>query len=151
MGKDNILVIVDSCAFGLNIFDLKKICNLYLVKNIYILDWKSYEYYLLESKNIEKFQNSPEPVFMEEVYYELELKKHLLQYTKSGIEGKLPICLSLSHRCVKSDCNYFDFCSAKINDSFKYDKKSIYIHNPLERFQFRPNYSQTGISKMSLF
>lgn len=151
MGKDNILVVIDSCAFGLNIFDLKKTCSLYPVKNIYVLDWKSYEYYLLESKNIERFQDSSEPVFMEEVYYESELKKHLLQYTKSGIEGKLPICLDLFHRCVKSDCNYFDFCTAKIDDSLKYDKKAIYIHNPMERFQFRPNYPQTGISEMSLF
>ena len=98
MGKDNILVIVDSCAFGLNIFDLKKMCNLYPVKNIYILDWKSYEYYLLESKNIEKFQNSPEPVFMEEIYYESELKKHLLQYTKSGIEGKVVLLRTFNAR-----------------------------------------------------
>ena len=44
--------------------------------------------------------------------------------------------------------------STLINENtvnFEVDKKSIYIHNPLERFQFRPNYSQTGISRMSLF
>lgn len=44
--------------------------------------------------------------------------------------------------------------STLINENtvnFEVDKKSIYIHKSLERFQFRANYSQTGISKISLF
>jgi len=144
-GLDNILIVLDACALGLRIYELFKTIKDYPSKKIYILDWRSYEYYLVKSRNIKDIAIQQTLIYNEEKFYEDELKKHLLLYTKSGTYNKnkktqndLPICLNLDKRCISIDCSYFNKCISKVDDNFSYDRKKVYIHNPLDKFDIKP-------------
>lgn len=160
-GLDNILVVLDSCAFGLRICELLDLIKEYPTKKIYILDWLSYEYYLLQSANIKNIQDIKEPICNEERFYYEELRRHLLGYSKwdKGNKNNIPDCLNLSKRCIKLQCSHFyDECTSQVNDKFSFDKKKVYLHNTLERFNFQPRiaptlseYDKKKLNKMHLF
>lgn len=138
---DDLLIVIDSCAFGLKIQTLLDRINFtYSNKKIYLLDWKSYEYYLLQSRNItDKFgtvTDLQEPVYQEEQQYFTILTNYLKQYSKGG--DKLPKCLDLSVKCGSQDCND-GTCACPVDSKYKYNKKEVYIHNPLNNFIFQPS------------
>lgn len=141
---DNLLIVIDSCAFGLKIQKLKDMIDFdYSGKNIYILDWDCYEQYLLESSNIvdnlkENIAILEYPIYLEEVQYYNILRAHLLNYSKGG--EHLPVCLDLSKRCVSNQCNYFNSCTCKVDHVYNFDRMGVYIHEPLtDRFVFQPD------------
>lgn len=141
-GKNNILVVFDSCSFGL----LFKSLLLYLRRNkninIYLLDWESYEHYLLFSPNIlinnnkEDIDNKilsslfrkDKGIYTTEDAYEKVLKDYMHYYHKDN----LCRCLKIDDQSKCKDC-FRKLYNNKCN--IDTDKKEIdYTHSPLDNF-----------------
>lgn len=111
----NILVVYDAAAFGNNIAKLFSVLNQVGCTNVKVLDWESFEWYILNSKFFEiDQQKEPYPLTLSKTGYEYEsleqmctiLLKDKVNYTKSH----LPTCMHIARDCSKcslvADCKY---------------------------------------------
>lgn len=112
----SILVVIDSCAYGLAYEGLKHLLD--LNANVYLLSWKCYEEYILRSSNFNGVELNPD---MQESDYEVLLGS-LITYNKQ----KVSKCITLKNKC--SECKNYKDCMYKVHVS----RRENYIHSELK-------------------
>lgn len=101
----NILIVYDSAAFGSNIFDLVKHINSQPIDTIQVLDWYSFEWYILSQRELNVYID-PKTLGCDAEsieQYATEYIESRCRYTKSKIHP----CITKSSRCTacaKIDC-----------------------------------------------
>ena len=129
----SLLIIVDSCAFGLRIEDI-----IYIVEqldNVHLLLWKCFEEYLLRAPNIVS-RHIKSCIFEKD--YETLLKKYI-DYQKRSLSH----CISLEDSC--NNCNKKSVCNCQVYG----DRTSNYIHSELLNINQGQTTVQTELKPMS--
>lgn len=124
-GKRDIFVVYDASAFGCYVDLINLVIREYPDVNFYILDWDSFEYYILNSKLIRGSVTYKDVDYTYESFEQFctdKLKEFIPAYTKS----KLPLCLKVSG-CVS--CKHTNDCAF-----VHYDHNDL-IYGGLERLK----------------
>ena len=127
--QKKILLVYDSCGFG-TVFE-KLLIELKNKPNVAILDWESFEEYLLNSPFFKHPlpEDSPCDVNGREIYAK-EVLKSLIPYN----ENKLPYCLVIENKCINCHDSYRKQSSTSCDYSISsdIDKRALFVYGALK-------------------
>ena len=145
----NILVVYDSAAFGTNLSALLSVLAKKGSTIVKILDWESYEWYLLNSHLFDRDKKGKlYPITLEKSGCKFEsleqmctdIISHKISYSKE----KLPNCMHSKRDC--SRCSNNDVCNYKTNKS----SEELFVYDPITTIKSASELNP-GTSDLNLF
>lgn len=115
-------LVFDTLGSGFYTKQLLNVLNSYPGVIFNIIDWKSFEYYILQSKNFKDSFYQCKDIYCNNVedFYTKELSNYI-NYSKGNIENT---CLDLNQHCRA--CNKYQSCAFSVEN-----RKDNYLHEPL--------------------